>query len=185
MVCTLTFTESRRAQRSAAATLIEYIISIGVGSIALAAIVSFSIYTGRSFAGIMNYVELEGQSRAALDGMIKDIRQTGLLTGFTSNKLTFQDYDTKPLVYEFSPSGRTLTRTKDGASKTLLTGCDSLSFSIFQRNTTNGTYDQYPTSLQASNCKVVQVTWTCSRIITGTKLNTETVQTAKIVIRNQ
>ena len=185
MVCTPTSTDSRRAQRSVAATLIEYVISIGVGSIALLAIVAFSIYTGRSFAGIMNYVELEGQSRTALDGMIKDIRQTGLLTGFTSNSLTFQDYDAKALTYAYDPEARTLTRTKDGASKTLLNECDSLDFSIFQRNTTNGTYDQYPTTLQASNCKVVQVTWTCSRQITGTKLNTETVQTAKIVIRNQ
>lgn len=185
MVCTATSTKLRRAQKSAAATLVEYIISIGVGSIALLAIVAFSIYTGRSFAGMMNYVELESQSRSTLDGMIKDIRQTAILTGFTSNSLTFRDYDDKPLLYEYSPENRTLTRTKDGTSKTLLKECDSLNFGIFQRNTTNGTYDQYPASLQASNCKVVQVTWVCSRAITGTKLNTETVQTAKIVIRNQ
>jgi hypothetical protein len=78
-----------------------------------------------------------------------------------------------------------LTRAKDGVTTDLLTQCDTLNFNIYQRNTTNGTYDQYPTSVEASNCKVVQVSWTCSRTITGTKLNTETVQSTKIVIRNQ
>src|SRR4030095_1099357 len=101
------------------------------------------------------------------------------------NKLVFEDADLLSLTYRYDPSTRRLYREKNGVTNTMLTECDSLNFSIFQRNTTNGTYDQSPTSLQASNGKVVQVRWTCSRTITGSKLNTETVQSTKIVIRNQ
>ena len=66
----------------------------------------------------------------------------------------------------------------------LLTECDSLSFEIFQRNPIGGTYDQFPASSPAT-AKLINVTWTCSRKILGTAMNTENVQTAKIVIRKQ
>jgi hypothetical protein len=33
--------------------------------------------------------------------------------------------------------------------------------------------------------KLVQVTWVCSRSILGKKVNTESVQSAKVVIRKQ
>jgi Tfp pilus assembly protein PilW len=184
MAFTTTFIDARR-RRIAGVSLVEVLIAVTIGTIVALGLGAFSLFTGRGFAGLMNYSELESQSRMALDKMSKEIRQTTRLTDYTSNKLVFLDYDAKPLVFEYSPSTRLLTRTKDGIANNLLTECDTLNFGIFQRNTTNGTYDQYPTSVQASNCKVVQVSWVCSRTITGTKLNTETVQSTKIVIRNQ
>jgi hypothetical protein len=160
-------------------------IATSVGLIVAMAVGAFTMYTGRGFAGIWNYVDMEEQSRKSLDKMTKEIRQTNKLTDFTTNMLVFQDADFTSLTYRYVPSSRRLYREKGGVTNTMLTECDSLNFSIFQRNTTNGTYDQYPTSLQASNCKVVQVRWTCSRTIAGSKMNTETVQSTKIVIRNQ
>jgi Tfp pilus assembly protein PilW len=184
MASTITSTEAHR-RRTAGVSLVEVLIAVTIGTIVALGLGAFSLFTGRGFAGLMNYTELEGQSRSALDKMSKEIRQTARLTDYTSNKLVFLDYDAKTLTFEYSPSSRVLTRAKDGLTNNLLTECDTLNFGIYQRNTTNGTYDQYPTSVEASNCKVVQVSWTCSRTITGTKLNTETVQSTKIVIRNQ
>jgi len=169
----------------AGVSLVELLVAIAIGTIVTLGLGAFSLFTGRGFAGLMNYSELEQQSRTALDKMSKEIRQTKRLTDYTSNKLVFLDYDDTSLTFQYSPSTRMLTRTKDGVTADLLTECDTLNFNIFQRNTTNGTYDQYPTSVQASNCKVVQVSWICSRTITGSKVNTETVQSTKIVIRNQ
>ena len=184
MAFTPTSTEARR-KRTAGLSLVELLIAVTISTIVALGLGAFSLFTGRGFAGLMNYAELENQSRNTLDKMSKEIRQTTRLIDYTSNKLVFLDYDGKSLEFEYSPTTRVLTRAKDGLTNTLLTECDSLNFGIFQRNTTNGTYDQYPTSVQASNTKVVQVSWTCSRTITGTKLNTETVQSTKIVIRNQ
>jgi hypothetical protein len=73
---------------------------------------------------------------------------------------------------------------KGGVTEVLLTECDNLSFAIFQRNPINGTYNQYPTASPATT-KLINVTWTCSRKILGNTMNTENVQTAKVVIRKQ
>ncbi len=158
---------------------------MAVGGLVLTAVISFVIYTGRGFAGTMNYIDLESQSSLAMDRLVKEIRQTGELVDFTSNKLVFVDYDSNLLTYAYSPADETLVRSKNGETNVLLTGCDTLTFAIYQRNTIINSYNQYPTSLQASNTKVVQINWLCSRKVTGTKLNTESVQTAKVVIRNQ
>ena len=82
----------------------------------------------------------------------------------------------------FTYTNRTLVRQQGTLSKTLLTGCDSLQFSIYQRSPIPGTYDQYAVA-ETTNCKVVMVTWLCSRKILGSKLTTESQQTAKIVMR--
>jgi hypothetical protein len=66
----------------------------------------------------------------------------------------------------------------------LLTNCDFLTFQIFQRNPVSASYDVYPTA-NAASCKLINVSWICSRSILGSRLNTESVQTAKIVIRKQ
>jgi len=71
-----------------------------------------------------------------------------------------------------NPAARTLSRSKGATNKVLLTECDALQFSIFQRNPVGGTYDQYPTATIADT-KLVQVTWTCSRMILGSEVNTD------------
>ena len=185
MECKITSIKPRCVRASAGLTLVELLVAMPLGILLLGMIVLFAVYTSRTFAGLLNYADLAGSSRNAVDLMGKQIRQTGALTAFTTNKLTFSDYDAKSLEFAYDPAQRTLTRTKDNVSTVLLTECDSLNFAIYQRCTTNGTFDQYPTSLQASNCKVVQITWSCTRTIVGAKLNSESMQTAKIVIRNQ
>jgi Tfp pilus assembly protein PilW len=185
MECKITTTKRRRRLAAAGVTLVEMLVAIPIAMLLLSLLILFAFYTSRTFAGLLNYADLEGRSRNAVDVMSREIRQTGRLTDFTTNKLTFNDYDSKPLVYAYDPAQRTLTRTKDNVSTVLLKECDSLNFAIYQRCTTNGTFDQYPTSLQASNCKVVQMSWLCTRKITGAKINSESMQTAKIVIRNQ
>ena len=168
-----------------AATLVEFIISLSVGLVVATALVSFMMYTGFSFAGIMNYIELESQSGRTLDNMIADVREAKTLTDYASNRLVFTTTTTNTLAFDYDPAARTLTRTKDKVTTTLLTECDSLNFSIFQRTPyATNLYQLYPTTLAATNCKAVQVKWTCSRKILGARMNTETVQSTKIVLRN-
>ena len=162
-----------------------------VSAIVLAALLGFSVYASRSFAALSNYVELEQKSQNALDTMTRDIRQTLALTNYETttlngrtitNKLTFLDSDNQALTYIFQNG--VLNKVKNGVTTMLLTNCDFLTFQIFQRNPVSGTYDVYPTA-SAANCKLINVSWICSRSILGSRLNTESVQTAKIVIRKQ
>jgi Tfp pilus assembly protein PilW len=168
-------------------SLPEMLVGITVGMLLIAGLASFSLYTLRCFAAMGNYSDLESQSRNALDNMTRDVRQVyGLITN-TPTELDFEDApDHQTLKFIYTPELQKLQRVKGGYYQTLLTNCTDLRFDLFQRNTSNDTYNQYPITSNASLCKVVQVTWTCKRAIYGSRLfNTEVVQTAKIVIRKK
>jgi hypothetical protein len=181
MVCTITSTKRRRG----GFTLTELLVTSVSGGLVLLALAALTFYTGRSFSSLANYVDLDNYSRKALDTMSREIRQTNKLLSATTNSLTFQDYDGGDLVYSYDANARTLTRSKNGVvdSDPLLRECQFLQFLIFQRNPVAGTYNQWPTAT-ASTCKLVQLKWICSRTVIRT-INTESVQSAKIVIRKQ
>lgn len=167
-------------------TLAEFLVASGISAIICTVVLSLVVYSARSFAGMANYTNLDRASRNALDNMSKAIRQTKKLTAFTSTSLTFLDADDGTLTYAYDSSAKTLTRSKNGVADAtpLLTECDYLKFSIFQRNPIGGSYGVYPTAT-ADTCKLVQLNWTCSRKILGAAINTESVQSAKIVIRKE
>lgn len=167
-------------------TLVELLLATTVGSIIALGMAQLAMYSGRSFAAMANYVSLDRASRNALDTMSKQIRQTNKLTDFSATSLTFQDADGGTLVFSYDSNHKELIRSKNGVAdaKPLLTECDYLRFSIFQRNPIGGSYDVYPTAT-VTTCKLVQLSWVCSRQIFGLKVNTESVQSSKIVIRKQ
>ena len=163
-------------------TLIEVLIALAIGGILMVAVASMTMFSSKSLAGLYNYVDLCSANRLALDKMTREIRQTQRLTEFTTNRLTFVDCDGKKLVYEFVPAERVLKRTKESVVENVLTACDNLTFTLFQRNTTKGTFDQATTT---TDSKVISVSWTSSRMVLGNRINTEPVQSAKIVIRKR
>lgn len=159
-------------------------VAAAIGSMLLVSAGMLASYSARSYAAMTNYVDLDNRSRKALNKLTRDVRQANYLSSYTSQQLVFMDFDNASLTYTYSPSAKTLVRLKNDVSETLLTECDFLQFNIYQRNPVGGSYDQYPTAT-ATNCKVVQVSWVCSRHILGARINTESVQSAKIVIRKQ
>jgi prepilin-type N-terminal cleavage/methylation domain-containing protein len=187
MDCKLTSIKATSVCRRAGMTLTEVMVAMGAGCVILLVIGSLSLWCGRSFAAMANYADLDNASRNALDRMTRDVRQVDCLLSFATNQLTFRDFDDQPLQFRFDSSAKTLTRVKAGIPETLLSDCTALEFSIYQRNPKNGTYDQYPVANgDVTTCKLVQVSWICSRKLLPTDLiNSESVQTAKIVIRNQ
>jgi len=168
------------------------LIATAVGGLVLSAVMAMSLFSARSFAAIGNYVDLDIKSRTALDTMTSDIRQAlDLTTPCNSNILTFHLVDistgtTNLLQYTYDPSGKTLRRSYLGQTTTLLTNCTFMQFSLYQRNPIGGTYDQYPLDnfSQPGLCKLIQLTWVCSRdVLKGRLVNTESVQSAKVVMR--
>jgi len=150
----------------------------------MAALASLSLYTGRSFASLANYVDLDNRSRTALDILSRDIRQVDHVEFFSSNKVVFVDGDGTDLTFEYFPSSRTLVRIKGNDRKVLLTECDELEFRMFQRNTTPGTFDLVPSN-DTLEGKAIDISWVCSRKLFGVRFNTESVQTARVIIRKQ
>lgn len=178
-----TFRRSVRPRASGVA-MIDTLVALGISAVLMAVLAKMTAYSVRSFAAIDNYCQLEANSRNALDRLSLLIRQSDALTSYTTNELVLSCHS-NVLRYAYSPTDKTLVQTYGTVRKTLLTGCDSLLFQIYQRNPVSGSYDQYPASLDTNTAKIVQVTWVCSRSLVGGLVNTEDIQSAKIVIRNQ
>ena len=164
--------------------LVEALMSIGLTGLIMLVLVSVSVFSGRSFVALANYVELDDKNRIAIDTITRDLRSCNRVFFYETNFLALEDGDGWYVYYIYSPTTKALTRYKASQVSTLLSGCDSLTFNMGKRNTAPGTLDQYPAATPGE-AKVVDVTWKCSRTILGVQANSEAVQTAKIVIRKQ
>ena len=177
--------QAKRLARSRGIGLIELMVASGIGMLVLLAMSSLSYFTARGFVAMGNYADLDRASRQALDQMTRDIRSTTYLISSTTNQLVFNLAGPTNLSFTWDPSARTLTRSVTGESdRTLLGQCDYLLFNTYQRNMSNQVYGAF-SNATAQTCKLVDLSWRCSRKILGQAVNTESVQTAKIVIRNE
>ena len=170
-------------------------IASGIGALVLASIMGFYLFAGRSFYAMENYVELDMKSRGALDTMSRDIREAnGCSTnGFTSGNLTLLMSDPTSgqpykVNYKYDSGVGTVTRTystaSGGKTSLLLSNCVSFAFSYFLRNPTNGAWAAFPNDPgRADECKLVQIDWTCQRTVLGSLINSESMESARVVIR--
>ncbi len=172
-------------------TLVELLVATGIGGIVFAAVALLTFYSARSFAALTNYVDLDKYSRNALDQMISEIRQADSLKTYATNELVFNftnptNNSAYTISYTYNPTAATLSKIVGTKSTVLLRECQYMKFDVFQRNPMNGTYDYYTNSWNRPDlAKLVQLTWVCSRKILGKQANTESVQSAKVVMRKQ
>jgi hypothetical protein len=172
-------------------TLTEMMVALGLGSMIVTVVVVLFLFGLRSFAGLGNYASLSGQSRLALDRMSQEIREAAQVIAANTNLpvkfLTVSNNVESPPVivtYTWDSTAGTLTCDKTGeATRTNLTGCDEWSFSLYQRSPTNN-WTFYPTT-DPGQCKLISMSWKCSRTILGQKINTEDMLTAQVVLRNK
>jgi len=174
-------------------SLVETMIGAMTLVMVVGAVMVFAFYAARSFAAMTNYVDLDSKSRGTLDRMTSEIRQADALTAAATNYLTFQTTDPNSgavhtLNYSYNADAKTVTRTYDGVASVLLTECTFWTNALCQRNATNATFGSafaaVPTT-RPDQCKVIQLTWICSRNILGKMANTESVQSAHVVIRKK
>jgi prepilin-type N-terminal cleavage/methylation domain-containing protein len=179
-------TSTKRSKRNQLGfTLVELMWAIAISGIIVAAVCSAIMFSGRSFQGLNNYVDLDNNSRRSLDIMMTDIRSALKVTGYATNQLKITGSDGAAVTFDFNSAKRSLSRIRSGKTNILLRECDKLEFSMYRRTpTSTGGWGQ---TNDVAYCKLVQVNWTCSRGLypLGAKWNTESVQTAKIVIRNE
>lgn len=171
-------------------TLLELMIAVGVFGIVALALSTLLVFSARSLASVANYVELDKENREAMDKLTREIRQARQVMACNSNSITILNGDGDQVSYAFEPLTKRMIRmSSDGSgAQVLLNDCDLLNFGLYQRNPVGGSYDIYPAASGAwqQTVKVVQLTWRTSRTLPGTPIvNSENVQTARIVIRKQ
>ncbi|HEX5400175.1 MAG TPA: prepilin-type N-terminal cleavage/methylation domain-containing protein [Verrucomicrobiae bacterium] len=179
-------------------SMIEMMVAMAAAFLIAGAVISLGIFTSRSFYMMGNYTDLDSQSRNAVDLLGREIRNSSQLMTYYSDAsssylwLTNASAGTSDIVY-YNPTADTLTLIKlyysspqPALVKTLLTDCDLFNFSLYSRAPNiSSTNISFYAANSASACKVINFSWKCSRKILGTKLNTESVQTAQINLRNK
>jgi hypothetical protein len=169
-------------------------VAVTIGLIILAAFVAITLSLKSSVIAISNYVDLDKASRQTLDNLSRDIRNAatvGSTSSAISLSLTNNYSGTNIITYAWDGSSN-VTRTVTSSTGVIvenpvvmLKNCDYLAFSYFVRVPTNGLQFISTTNVISTNqVKLVSVSWRCSRSILGSKLNTESVQTANVVMRN-
>jgi type II secretory pathway pseudopilin PulG len=167
----------------AGVTLVELMVGMGIAGLVMLIIAPLSLYSGRSFAEIANYSDLNCRSINALDRLTKEIRQSSGLLSYSSTEITITNGPGKPnIAYAYLPASREVVRREGATTTVLLRQCDSVDFRMYQRTPKPGGHEQYETS-DPGSCKVITVKWVCSRKMLGARRNTDEVQTARVVIR--
>lgn len=188
-------TNQIRHRTIAAFTLIEMLVAVALSVLVMASMMGLYTSGTISFIAMGNYQNLDAKSYSALDLISREIRNSSVLLSNTPNQsLTlYNNYalngagQTTKIIYD--PSSGTVIMTRTGQKiVSLLTGCDQFSFQLYSRapNTASFTTNiVFTPATDASDCKMIQISWKCSRSVRGSKLNTESVQTAQIVLRNK
>jgi hypothetical protein len=170
-------------------SLVELMVSSSLGLLILTAVGILFLSSARNFVGLGNYALLTGQSRQSLDLISKAMREATQIVSYQTNLPVKSLTLTNGLkgiqtTYSWDSTTGTVTADVSGQStRTLLRGCDGWDFSFFQRSP-NANWAFFSTA-DPSLCKLINMTWKCSRSILGRKMNTEDVVTAEVVLRNK
>ncbi|HTJ00334.1 MAG TPA: hypothetical protein VL527_15750 [Dongiaceae bacterium] len=186
------------ARPPAAFTLVELLVAMGLGVSLLTVVTVLGLYGARSFEGMANYVDLDSKSRNALDILNREVRNATALVSFSTNlpvkSLTLTNsVSAQTIAFTYDSRVGTVVFSKTGqGDRTLLSGCEQWDFSLFNRapNITSTNISFFPATnsagqLDPSVCKLINMSWKCVRSIQTHKINTESVETAQIVLRNK
>ena len=172
-------------------TLIQMVVAAGLSTMVIAAIMALFLFGLYSFDAMSNYAQMDTRSRQSVDLMLREIRQANLVVGSQTNTnstvLTFANTNASPAItntFTWTKDTRLLTWNQTGQStRTLLTGCSSWSYTFYLRSAdSNGNF--YATS-DPTQCKLINMTWSCSRTNKPGLLDSEAIVTAEVVLRNK
>jgi type II secretory pathway pseudopilin PulG len=173
-------------------TLLEMMIAVGLFSLAGMALMGLYVFSVKTMASMYSYALLDQYNRQAMDQLTREIRQSIKVLSYSTNSITVltanDDGSTGPAVtYAFSPSTKKMLRTSDGASRVLLNNCSLLKFELYTRCPSNAVFGSFPVAINnwSNTVKVLQLTWKTSMTLPSGIVNSENIQTARIVIRKQ
>jgi len=174
---------SKKARQKAllGMTVAEMVVAAGVGSIVLTFLAAIFMTSVRSFAEVSNYLAMDRTSRSSLDEMTQKIREASDVTSFTANSLALVITDTNgvssTVTYAWDEANATLSETTTSGTIVNLSGCDYMEFKMYDSN--------FSQTSDLNAAKVVGVNCKCSRTLISSKLTTEDMQQAQIIMRKR
>ena len=167
---------------TAAGTLVDYIMSLALGTLLISAVCAFSFHSSRSFATFFNMVDADQANSRTINQMVRDLRMVNVVTNFSSTSVAMLDLNNNVLRYSYDSTAGTLKRVSGTRTNTMLRNLARFSFEFGQRNFTNGTFDFVPTT-NTWECKAITAKWVSTRSLFGAKTE-DMPQELTVVIRN-
>lgn len=183
-----------RAGSTRGFTLVEVMIGASLSSFVLAAVLSTFLFMGRSGANVQNYNDMEQQARTALEFFAEDTRQaSGVVWNSTSSLTLTVGTNTVDYVYDSTTAKFTRTVKTGGTTiwtRTLITGitANTFTFTAYKiSDSVNAISLASATDRTAANgtTKQIQLSLECSRKNTTVVAATNSVLSARFILRNK
>lgn len=186
-------------RRAGGFTLVEMMIGAALSSFILAGVLSTFLFLGRSGANVQNYGDMESQARKALETFAQDVRQANAIVWNSAVSVTLTA-NAANVVYEYvSPSAATSTRPEGfyrvaaGSDQRLISGINlnsdgttTFTFRAFNIAGTELAVDTVANRTAAnSSTKQLQISLECARSNTTVVAVTNTVLSARFILRNK
>lgn len=177
----------KEGRRLAGFTLVEVLVSASLASFILAGVLSTFLFLGRSGANLQNYSDMEAQARKGLEIFAEDVRQASAITWNSSTNVTLIVNSTA-VNYAYNGGTRIFSRTLGGTTTALITGVTAGTFA-FKAFNVAGTEMPLATAANltaaTSSTKQLQISLEASRTSTTVVAATNTVLSARFILRNK
>lgn len=181
-------------RRTRGFTLVEVMIGAALSSFILAGVLSTFLFLGRSGANVQNYSDMEAQARKALEIFAEDVRQANAITWNSAVSVTLT-VNAANVVYEYVDTAAATSarpegyyRTVSGSDRRLINGITAGTFA-FKAYNVAGALLPVDTSANRtaanSSTKQLQISLECSRSNTTVVAVTNTVLSARFILRNK
>lgn len=101
-------------------TLVELLVSMTLTAIAVAGTISATLLFAKIANNHENYFDNYRETRDLFEQLAHDTRNASSVSSRTSSSFTFTYQSASPVVYTYNGTAKTLTRTVDSESSTML-----------------------------------------------------------------
>lgn len=187
---------ARRRATQSGFTLVEVMISAFIGAWILAAVLSTFLFMGRSGANVQNYNDMEQQARSALEYFAEDTRQaSGVIWASADANSVSLTVGTNTVTYTYNPANGKFSRkvvvtatSVTTSDRVLITGITAGKFSFTAYNIAGNTVaidTAANRTLANGTTKQIQLSLECSRQNTTVVAATNSVLSARFILRNK
>ncbi len=177
----------RTRRRTGGFTLVEIMIGAALSSFILAGVLSTFLFMGRSGTNVQNYSEMEAQARKSLEIFAEDVRQASAITWASSTTFTIV-VNSANIDYAYDSATAGFYRRAGGVTRKLISGITPGSFTFRAFNVAGS---ELPLATAAdltaasSSTKQLQISLECQRRNTTVVAATNTVLSARFILRNK
>lgn len=165
-------------------TLVEVMVSAGLGSLVLAGVLTAFVFFCRTAFSLSYYSEMEADTRVALARFAQDARQTNAANWQSQTSLVFQVNGTN-VTYTYDAAEKTFTRTEGGRTEVLASSVNAFSFKAYNIKMEPLNFSSASLTTLSAATKLIQIDLDMSREAGSSKLATQQILSSRYVLRNK